>query len=446
MGKAAAEGSLEVSPTWAVAVVCSIFVILSLALERALHYAGKWLKRHDQKSLYQALEKIKEELMLLGFLSLLLTVFQPVVAGICMPHSFVDHMLPCKLNKTEYFQSISEGVVSSPVESGHGRKLLTHSILYERQASLRRLLSSNGSNSKCSARSKVPYLSIEALHQLHIFIFVLAIVHVFYSFLTMVLSRIKIHTWHKWEKEAHIVHFDCVKAVMSIRPSFVAKHLNRPWSSSILLSWMVSFLRQFVNSVNRTDYLTLRVGFINTHKTGSKFDFHNYVNRVMQDDFKRLVGISGYLWAFVVIFLLLNVQGWHTYFWIAFLPIIMIVIIGTKLQHIITTLAYGIADAQSCNGPDAVIQPRDELFWFHRPKLVLHLLHFTLFQNAFELAFFFWIWATFGFDSCFMDNRAFVIVRLVIGVVVQVVCSYSTLPLWVRTTKQLSSKKISRTH
>ena len=71
--------------------------------------------------------------------------------------------------------------------------------------------------------------------------------------------------------------------------------------------------------------------------------------RALEDDFKQVVGISWYLWIFVVIFLLLNVNGnssnklnekkfflmfyieamflyiagWHTYFWIAFIPFIV---------------------------------------------------------------------------------------------------------------------------
>jgi mlo protein len=35
------------------------------------------------------------ELMLLGFISLLLTVFQPKVASICMPERLAHRMLPC---------------------------------------------------------------------------------------------------------------------------------------------------------------------------------------------------------------------------------------------------------------------------------------------------------------------------------------------------------------
>lgn len=34
------EGSLEFTPTWVVAAVCTVIVSISLAVERLLHYTG----------------------------------------------------------------------------------------------------------------------------------------------------------------------------------------------------------------------------------------------------------------------------------------------------------------------------------------------------------------------------------------------------------------------
>ncbi|XP_031287181.1 MLO-like protein 1, partial [Pistacia vera] len=94
---ASGGGGVEKNPTWVVAIVCSCIVVISLAFERSLHYLGKFLKRKNQKSLYEALLKIKEELMLLGFISLLLTVFENVITdGICIPKDLANKWLPCK--------------------------------------------------------------------------------------------------------------------------------------------------------------------------------------------------------------------------------------------------------------------------------------------------------------------------------------------------------------
>ncbi|KAJ0792358.1 hypothetical protein HanOQP8_Chr01g0017181 [Helianthus annuus] len=55
--------SLEFTPTWVVAAVCTVIVGISLAVERLLHYTGKKLKESGQKPLYEALQKIKEGIL-----------------------------------------------------------------------------------------------------------------------------------------------------------------------------------------------------------------------------------------------------------------------------------------------------------------------------------------------------------------------------------------------
>nr|CAD1825342.1 unnamed protein product [Ananas comosus var. bracteatus] len=143
----------------------------------------------------------------------------------------------------------------------------------------------------------------------------------------------------------------------------------------------------------------------------------------------QLSPCSWYLWLFVVIFLLLNVNGWHTYFWLSFLPLILLLIVGTKLEHIITCLAQEAAKLR--DGQEAPrVKPSDHHFWFRRPCIVLHLIHFILFQNSFEFAFFIWLWSTYGFDSCIVEKIGYIIPRPIIGIVIQVLCSYSTLPLY----------------
>jgi mlo protein len=58
------ETTLEYTPTWVVAAVCTVIVGISLAMERVLHYAGKKLKKKGQKPLFEALQKVKEGISL----------------------------------------------------------------------------------------------------------------------------------------------------------------------------------------------------------------------------------------------------------------------------------------------------------------------------------------------------------------------------------------------
>lgn len=67
------------------------------------------------------------ELMLLGFISLLMTVFQERIARICIAKDLANQWLPCQENKestttttTEHFQTL----FSSFLPNGSGRHLL----------------------------------------------------------------------------------------------------------------------------------------------------------------------------------------------------------------------------------------------------------------------------------------------------------------------------------
>ena len=424
--------TLEFTPTWIVALVCSIIVLISLLAERCLHYLGKTFKRKNQKPLYEAILKVKEELMLLGFISLLLTVCQGKIQNICIRPSWTLHMLPCQ--------------GEDEVRAGEAAPTKEHLVTAQIIGRIGRRLLSGGAAEVdvCRSKGKAPLMSLEAIHQLHIFIFVLAITHVVFSVLTMLLGGAKIHQWKLWEDA---IQKDTAgngpKKVNNVHNfEFIREHFKGIGKDSRILSWLHSFFKQFYGSVSKTDYTTMRLGFIMTHCRGNlKFDFHKYMLRVLESDFKKVVGISWYLWVFVVIFLLLNVNGWHTYFWIAFIPLILLLAVGTKLEHVIAQLAQDVAEKHSAVEGDLIVKPSDDHFWFGRPRIVLFLIHFILFQNAFEIAFFFWILTTYGFNSCIMGQVGFIVPRLVIGLIIQLLCSYSTLPLYAIVTQMGSFYK-----
>lgn len=158
------DASLEHTPTWVVAAVCFVIVSVSLAAERFLHYLGKALKHKQQKTLYSALQRLKEELMLLGFISFILSLSQSFIVHICIPETATHFMLPCK---RENHKVVQEGAIV------------------------------------CKKKGDVPFLSLEALHQLHIFIFVLGLVHVVFCATTIFLGGAKIRRWKHWETGIH---------------------------------------------------------------------------------------------------------------------------------------------------------------------------------------------------------------------------------------------------
>ncbi|KAH9626929.1 hypothetical protein KSS87_014990 [Heliosperma pusillum] len=364
------ESGLQFTPTWVVAVVCFIIIAISLLVERCIHYGGKMLKKKHQKPLYEALEKVKEELMLLGFISLMLTVLQGTISKICIPERYVTNMLPCKPEKHES----SEAGASTSEHLGRLRRLLSESAMSQADY--------------CAKKHKVPFLSIEALHHLHIFIFVLAVVHVTFSVLTVLFGSARIRQWKQWENAIAKNNYDSEQVLR--RPTvthvhehdFIRQHFVGVGENSSILIWLHAFFKQFYGAVTKADYLTLRMGFI-----------------------------------------------------------MLLLAVGAKLEHVISQLAHEVAEKHVAIEGDLVVKPSDEHFWFGRPEIALFLIHFILFQNAFEIAFFFWIWVQYSFNSCIMGKVQYIIPRLIIGVIIQVLCSYSTLPLYAIVTQMGSNFK-----
>ncbi|GAB4836465.1 hypothetical protein Ancab_001376 [Ancistrocladus abbreviatus] len=378
--------SLEDTPTWAVAAVCFVLVLISIVIEYIIHLIGSWLRKRDKIALYEALEKIKSELMLLGFISLLLTVLQAPLSKICVSKSIAQSWHPCENDEA--------GI----------------------------------SDDKCTKKGKVALMSTDAIHQLHVFIFVLALFHVLYCITTLALGRLKMKKWKSWENLTQSVEYQYMNDPQRIRftreTTFGRRHL-RFWSKSPILLWTVCFFRQFIRSVAKVDYLTLRHGFILAHLapgSETKFDFQKYISRSLEQDFKVVVGISPIMWFFAVLFLL-----GYTH--------------GAKLQVIITKMGLKIQERGDVIQGTPVVQTGDDLFWLNRPRLMLFLIHFVLFQNAFQLAFLVFTWYNYGVGSCFHKNREDIIIRTSMGVIIQFICSYVILPLYALVTQMGSSIK-----
>ncbi|KAJ4844805.1 Protein mlo2 [Turnera subulata] len=93
--------SLEETATWSVAVVVFVLVAISIVLEHVLHIVEKWLEKKHKPALVEALEKVKAELMLMGFISLMLTVLQTPISDICIPKSIAATWHPCSKKQEE---------------------------------------------------------------------------------------------------------------------------------------------------------------------------------------------------------------------------------------------------------------------------------------------------------------------------------------------------------
>ncbi|KAK1357670.1 hypothetical protein POM88_050926 [Heracleum sosnowskyi] len=425
--------SLAETPTWAVATVIAAMVLLGWLFLASLELFDKWLDRTKRKALLAALEKIRDELMLFGLLSLMMGHWIVYVAKICIKTSTSRRFYPCAL-ESELNDEISRNDISN----------LNNTFM---NYSVPRQMMNTPVHHYCPEGHE-SFVSHESMEQLHRFLFVLGTSHVIYSFVAIALAMIKIYSWRVWEDQAKVMALQGSEEATSSNTrmrrmtTFISNHTSHSWSKHKVLVWLLCFSRQFWSSINRADYMALRLGFITTHQLPLTYDFLNYMLRSMEDEFRDIVGISIPLWIFGIACILLGFHGTNIYFWLSFLPAILILLVGSKLHHIVVKLAVEITEVGPV-GEFRRFNLRDELFWFGRPRVLLRIIQFISFQNAFEMASFIWSMWEIRECSCFTKNHMFLVIRLTFGVVSQIWCSFITFPLYVITTQMGSRFKKS---
>ncbi|XP_075647225.1 MLO-like protein 4 isoform X2 [Castanea sativa] len=299
--------SLAETPTYLVATVVTVMVFVCLLVERSIYRFGKWLKNTRRKALYVSLEKIKEEMMLLGLLSLLLAQSARWISEICVNSSlFSSRFYLC----SEEDYSMKENIM---IKSSFSSTNVTD-------------IPPKGLSTNQCGEGREPFVSYEGLEQLHRFLFVLGITHVLYSCVAVGLAMSKIYSWRKWEIQASLLAEENLRAkkpkVMRRQSTFVFHHTSHPWSRSRVLIWMLCFLHQFRSSIKKPDYLALRFGFVTKHKLPHSYDFHKYMVRSMEDEFQGILGISWPLWVYAIVCIFINIHGLNIYFWLSFIPAI----------------------------------------------------------------------------------------------------------------------------
>ncbi|KAJ6362238.1 hypothetical protein OIU78_002613 [Salix suchowensis] len=321
----------------------------------------------------------------------MLAVTQDHISKICIPANLADSMLPCRkevASKLTAVQNYGNFAGSLSLENGlRGKNILWgqyRSLLAENSSASD---GGAGSDDPCSSKKKVSLISEKGIQQLHQFIFVLAVTQIVYSVLTMALGWTKMRRWKAWEKETQTIEY------------------------------------QVENDPNRFR-LTRQTTFGRRH-------MRTYTN------------ISALLWTSCNVVSggnsLAGGRAWYIH--LVFRSSSMVLLLGSKLEFIVAKMACRINDQNVVSRGTPLVQPNDDFFWFGHPRFVLVLIHYILFVNAFEFAFFIWVTIQFGDESCHHENTAFTVTRVVLAITVQVLCSFITLPLYALVTQMGSQYK-----
>ncbi|KHM99713.1 MLO-like protein 12 [Glycine soja] len=407
------ERSLEETPTWAVSVFCFFFLMISLIIEGGLHKLSEILRKGKGKSLGKALTKTKTEMMKFGFMSFILTISEVPISKICISKGVANSFLPCK--DVVGFTGSATRTSTSGLDVAPATNESTIEVNY------------------CEAKGMVSLISSDGILQLNIFISFLAVFHILFCTLTMCLGKAKMRKWKRWEDETQTLEYQIAndpRRFQYIGQTLIGKRHLKFWSYHSPLLWMVCFIRQFYGSVSKDDYFTLRNGFIAANiSLGCNFNFKKFLCRTYDEDFEKVMGIRIWIWIFSILFIFFSAHEFYNYFWLPFIPLVVALLAGTKLQVIITKMCVDSCKEKPVIKGSLLVTPSDAHFWFHQPEWLLHLLKFILIQYEF------------GPRSCFNRKREDIGIRIVMGVAVQLFCGYVTLPLYALVTQMGSSMR-----
>ena len=258
------------TPTYSIALVLLVLVVVSIAVEQLFHVLDQFFVRTKQRELAEVLHRIRDELMLLGFISLILSLCGPGISKICVKDPFNSRFLTCPYpysesatdadagspaqepllppppvsndsfpppssfplsNQTAKFSVLQgRGLSSLPQESsfntlverfsflpGSFRYLTTRRHLRNKDsliphpllddAGVRsqhlhgRFLEGSAGESTCPVGMQ-PFITQEGLHQLHLFVFLVTLLHIIFSWLAIFLALLRLRIWRQWEEAA----------------------------------------------------------------------------------------------------------------------------------------------------------------------------------------------------------------------------------------------------
>jgi mlo protein len=299
---AGAGRNIEETEAWRIVVFWGIFLTLSYWLETAFHHTHHYLEHRKAHGLLDAMEKIKEELMVTGFVSLILLVFEPMIVQVCWstgpmiwlqePEDIVRGTSCCTLGDTYWEGLPTSGYAktrsNSPLRyicpsteyvtdvDRFGQPTLPH-VVHAFDCPMNGPMIGTETSEDVSSSS---FMDPAALHGVHSLIFLTVVCHICFCIMIMMLSQWRINRWVEWEFYGD----DPGETVEKLKVPI-------PYNNPVMETAHNTFL-QFSKPVDAFMYIALRRYFIVRNNIPIDYDFNEQIVESNQNDFQDLFGIT----------------------------------------------------------------------------------------------------------------------------------------------------------
>lgn len=316
------DPSLTETPEGRIVVLFMAFVAITYLFDKLTEWVDHYLEHHNRRGLLHTIHKLEEELLALGLISLILIALEDSIIRICVD-SDGSRSKVLKKKSSETIKATSseemdddyetEAVLSSELEGvddglqedlqgigeNEDEELLTDGTLSDDLSgrrllgsAMRVLLATGGGGGVCS-EGKESFWSIRTIHETHIFIFTLAVVHIVFAGLSMVLCSWKVNQWKKWEeyRDEDLTKIDCS---------------NLSDNHSVFVHYGRAFFAQFHQHINKSVYLSLRRLFIERMELDNEFEFHRFLLNLMEEEFSKVVKLEWVMWVVAAVWIATN--------------------------------------------------------------------------------------------------------------------------------------------
>lgn len=345
------DPSLTETPDGRIVVLFMTFVAVTYLFDKLTDWVDHYLKHHNRRGLLHTIHKLEEELLALGLISLLLIGLEDYIVRICVDSSGDGGKTLKKLSKdksktgheemhTDFTSNgETEAVLSEELEDhaneheddvlvggdNEDEELLTDETLLDDLSGrrllggvTRMLLAGGGGSSGVCGKGEESFWSIRTLHQTHLFIFVLAVVHIVFAGLSMVLCSWKVNQWKKWEEYRDD---DLTKVDYS--------HISD--NHNFIVHYGRAFFAQFHQHIDKSVYLSFRRLFIERMELDNDFEFHKFLVNSMEEEFSRVVKLEWVMWVVAAVWIATSASVVYI---MTAVGILLTLLAGTELESI----------------------------------------------------------------------------------------------------------------
>jgi mlo protein len=422
--------SIEEEPSWVVVVMLLSFLFISILVEHGMEHIHHKLSERHSEGLLSVHHKIKDELMLMGFISLILVALEDRLLSICIPMNAVIGV-PCWHDESHPGLNFTRA---------HGRRFL---------------LAAEKRDELCD-EGYTKLLDLRAIHHIHILIFCIAVMHILYSCVLIVLSQAKMAMWTGWETWG-----DDPKETLDL--------LQKPPQH---VGWVRSFCEQFYNSLDPIGFLTVKRYFVIRAKKKAGFQFGAYVTEMLEHDFTDFVGISWWMWFILILQVVSEGYDLGRLSVFASMSVVFSVYTSTRCRMLLVHLSDGVYTEYTKGLKDEKVtheilnslqhtdlhadrerlddlEPEDVCpcgCSFLGYDVFKTMIRFVMFQNSSSLSQAAFYWWQIGTDACYFNNRnsAILIFQIVLNLSMLLHNSLVTVPLYCVVTVVADHEKKSK--